>query len=81
MKRHLSFLSIATLGFVLALAGTVELDLSLAPVVSDTVTAAGLGSTDGPPYTRTWIILIGSIVLFFIVRGARTAVRPQTAKR
>jgi hypothetical protein len=61
--------------------GTVELDLSLEPAVSDTVSAAGLGSTDGAPYTRTWIILIGSIVLFFIVRGARTAVRPQTAKR
>src|ERR1700694_5080520 len=61
--------------------GTVELDLSLEPVVSDTVTAAGLGSTDGPPYTRTWIVLIGSLVLFFIVRGARTSGRQQSTSR
>ncbi len=60
--------------------GTVELDFALEPLVPDTVSAAGVNATDGAPYTRTVIILIGSIALFLIVRRARTSGRrPSTA--
>jgi hypothetical protein len=51
--------------------GPVELDVRLEPVVSGDVLAAGLSGADAPPYTRTWVILIGFIVLMVIVKGAR----------
>ena len=59
--------------------GTIELDVRLEPVLSGDVTAAGLGAADAPPYT--WIILIGSLVLLVIVRGARTLSRQRTTTR
>jgi hypothetical protein len=60
--------------------GTVELEVRLDPDDSGTVAAAGLNTADTAPYTRTWIFLIGSLVLLVIVRGARTLGRPQTTK-
>src|SRR6185295_1572485 len=39
--------------------GPVELEVRLEPVVSGDVLAAGLSGAGAPPYTRTWIILIG----------------------
>jgi hypothetical protein len=61
--------------------GTIELDVRLEPVVSGDVSAAGLNAADAPPYTRTWIALIGSLVLFVIVKAARTSSRRRTATR
>ena len=61
--------------------GPVELDLRLEPVDSGPIAAAGLNATDTAPYTRTWIFLVGFVVLFVIVGGARTLGRPQTTKR
>ena len=56
--------------------GNVELDFALEPLAPDTVSAAGVsGATDSVPFTRTVIILIGSMALFLIVRGARTSGR------
>jgi hypothetical protein len=55
--------------------GNVELDFALEPLVPDTVSAAGVSASEGPPYTRTAIILIVSIAVFLIVRGARTSGR------
>jgi hypothetical protein len=60
--------------------GTVELEVRMEPVVSGDVMAAGL-SADAPLYTRTWVILIGFVVLLFIVRVARTSSRPRTTAR
>jgi hypothetical protein len=53
--------------------GTVELEVRLEPVVSDNVSTAGLSGANLPPWT--WIILIGSLVLFVIVRAVRTPSR------
>ena len=61
--------------------GAIELDVRLEPVVSGDVLAAGLGPADAPPYTKTWMILLGSVVLWFIVRAVRTSARPPTATR
>jgi hypothetical protein len=58
--------------------GPVELDLRLEPVVPGAVMAAGLSASDAPPYTRTWIVLIGLALLFIIVTGVRTLSRPRT---
>lgn len=60
--------------------GTVELDVRLDPV-SGEVSAAGLSGTDTPPYTKTAIAVIGSLLLFVIVRVARTSTRPRTTTR
>jgi hypothetical protein len=61
--------------------GTVELEVRLEPDDSGAVAAAGLNPTDTSPYTRTWIVLIGGLVLFVIVRAARTSGRPRTTAR
>lgn len=61
--------------------GTVELDVRLEPIVSADISAAGLNATDGPPYTRTLIGLIASILLVVIVRAARTSNRRRTTAR
>jgi hypothetical protein len=61
--------------------GTIELDVRLEPVVSGDVVAAGLSAADAPPYTRTWIILIGFLLLLVIVTVARTSGRPRTTTR
>jgi hypothetical protein len=61
--------------------GAIELDVRLEPVVSGDVLAAGLGPADAPPYTKTWMILLGSVVLWFIVRAVRTSARPPTTAR
>ncbi len=61
--------------------GTVELDVRLEPVISGEVSAAGFSATDAPPYTRTWIALIGSLLLFVIVKAARTSSRRRTTTR
>jgi hypothetical protein len=53
--------------------GTVELDVRLEPIVSGKVSAAGLN--DAPPYSRTWIILIGSLALLLVARRLRTSNR------
>ena len=53
--------------------GNIQLDFALEPLAPDAVSAAGLNASDGPPYTRTVIVLLGSIALFLIVRGARTS--------
>jgi hypothetical protein len=55
--------------------GNVELDFKLEPLAPETVSAAGVNATDGAPYTRTVIVLVGSLALFLIVRGARTSGR------
>lgn len=57
--------------------GNVELDFSLEPVAQDQdiVGVAGVSPTDGALFTRTAIILIGSMALFLIVRAARTSGR------
>jgi hypothetical protein len=55
--------------------GNVELDFALEPLAPDTVSAAGVSATDGALFRPTAIILIGSMVLFLIVRGARTSGR------
>jgi hypothetical protein len=47
--------------------GNVELDFTLEPLAADTGGAAGVNATDRAPYTRTVIILIGSIALLAIV--------------
>jgi hypothetical protein len=52
--------------------GPVELDVRLDPVVAGDVLTAGLSAGDGPPYTRTGIVVIGFLVLLVIVKGART---------
>jgi hypothetical protein len=61
--------------------GAIELDVRLEPVVSGEVLAAGLSPADAPPYTRTWIILLGAFVVWVIVRAVRTSVRPPTTTR
>jgi hypothetical protein len=61
--------------------GAVELDVALEFAVPDTVAVAGVNARGGPlsATTTAAIILIGSVVLFFIVRGARTSGRrPST---
>ena len=58
--------------------GAVELDVRLEPVVSGEVLAAGLGPADAPPYTKTLMILLASVVVWFIVRAVRTSARPPT---
>jgi hypothetical protein len=60
--------------------GTIELDVRLEPAAGDIV-AAGLSAADAPPFTRTWIILIGFLVLLVIVKVARTSGRPRTTTR
>jgi len=47
--------------------GNVELDFTLEPLAADRGGAAGVNATDRAPYTRTVIILIGSIALLAIV--------------
>ena len=59
--------------------GTVEIEVRLEPVVSDNVSTAGLSSANLPPWT--WIILIGSLALFVIVRTVRTSSRSRTTTR
>jgi hypothetical protein len=61
--------------------GTIELDVRLDPVFSGNVSAAGLNAADAPPYTRTGIALIASLLLFFIVRAVRTSNRRRTTTR
>ena len=61
--------------------GTIELEVRLDPVVSGDVVAAGLSGADPPPYTRTWIVLVGLLVLVGIVKVARTSSRPPTTTR
>jgi len=62
--------------------GTVELDVRLEPVVSGgDVSAAGLNAADAPPYTRTFIALIASIMLVVIARAVRTSNRRRTTTR
>jgi hypothetical protein len=61
--------------------GTIELDVRLEPVISGEVSAAGFSAADAPPYTRTWIALIGSLLLFVIVKAARTSSRRRTTTR
>jgi hypothetical protein len=61
--------------------GTIELDVRLDPVFSGNVSAAGLNAADAPPYTRTGIALIASLLLFFIVRAVRTSSRRRTTTR
>ena len=61
--------------------GTVELDVRLEPLVPDDVSAAGLGAADGPPYMRTGIAVLGSVLLLIIVRAARTSGRRQSTTR
>jgi hypothetical protein len=58
--------------------GTVEIDFALEPLAPDTVSAAGVNATDGASYIRTGIVLIGSIALLLIVRGARTSGRRRS---
>src|SRR4051812_48194371 len=55
--------------------GTVELEVRLDPVVDD-VSAAGVGSADRPPYTRSWVILFAFVALLIAVKAARTSFRP-----
>jgi hypothetical protein len=57
--------------------GAIEVDVLLDPAVSGTVAAAGINAT-GPSYARTATIVLGSIVLFFIVRAVRTADRRRS---
>jgi hypothetical protein len=61
--------------------GTVELDVRLEPVVSGDVSAAGLSGAETPPYMRTGIALIGSLLLLVIVKAARTSSRRRTTTR
>jgi hypothetical protein len=61
--------------------GTVELEVRLEPVVSGDVAAAGLSAAEAPPYTRTWLVLLGFLVLLVIVRVARTSSRARTTTR
>jgi hypothetical protein len=58
--------------------GTVELEVRLDPDDSGAVSAAGINGADSAPYTRTWIFLIGALLLLVIVKGARTLARPRT---
>ena len=58
--------------------GPIELDVRLEPAVSGDVMAAGLSGADAPPYMRTGIILIGLLLLWVVVRVARTSSRPRT---
>src|SRR3984893_3161754 len=48
--------------------GAVELDFALEPLAAGTGSAAGVNATEPGPYL---IILLGSIALFLVVRGAR----------
>jgi hypothetical protein len=61
--------------------GAIELEVRLEPVVSGDVLAAGLGAADAPPYTKTWMILLASFVVWLIVRAVRTSARPPTTTR
>jgi hypothetical protein len=61
--------------------GTVELDVRLEPVSGGDVSAAGLNAADAPPYTRTFIALIASIMLVVIARAVRTSNRRRTTTR
>jgi hypothetical protein len=61
--------------------GAVELEVRLEPVDSAAISTAGMNAADAAPYTRTWIVLIGSLVLLVIVRAVRTAGRPKTTTR
>ena len=53
--------------------GPIELDVRLEPVVSGDVLAAGLGASDGLPYTRTGIILIGCLGVAAFAKAQPTA--------
>ena len=59
--------------------GPVELEVRLEPIVSSDVSAAGLSGASLPPWT--WIILIGSLVLFVIARAVRTSSRQDHSTR
>jgi hypothetical protein len=59
--------------------GAVELEVRLDPVDSG-VSTAGVNVNDTAPYTKTWMLLLGFLVLFIIGRGARTLGRPQTTR-
>ena len=58
--------------------GTVELEVRLDPDDSGAVSAAGINPGNSAPYSKTWIFLLGALVLFVIVKGARTLGRPRT---
>ena len=58
--------------------GAVELDVRLDPVDSGPISTAGINASDTAPYARTWIFLIGALVLFVIVKAVRTLGRPRT---
>jgi hypothetical protein len=58
--------------------GNVELDFALDPLALNKGSAAGVNATDGVPYLRAMILLMGSIALFLIVRAARTGRRWST---
>ena len=58
--------------------GTVELDVRLEPLAAGDVSAAGVSGTGTPPYMRTGIVLLGSVLLLLIARAARTSTRRRS---